>query len=127
VEEEEQFGGTLWVHRKGAIAAPTRAHVLIPGSMGTASYIAEGKGDPTSFQSASHGAGRVMTRRQARERIPIERLEHVLRRVVHDRGRLSALVEEAPAAYGDTGEVLEDEADLVKPLLRLEPIVVLTG
>jgi tRNA-splicing ligase RtcB len=95
--------------------------------MGTASYIAEGKGDPTSFQSASHGAGRVMTRRQARERIPIERLEHVLRRVVHDRGRLSALVEEAPAAYGDTGEVLEDEADLVKPLLRLEPIVVLTG
>jgi len=95
--------------------------------MGTASYIAEGLGEPTSFRSASHGAGRVMTRREARERISTDRLAHAMRRVVHDERRARALVEEAPAAYRDIGEVLEDEGDLVHPLLRLEPLVVLKG
>lgn len=125
--EEEHFGGSVWVHRKGAIAAPAGARVLIPGSMGTASYIAEGLGEPTSFRSASHGAGRVMTRREARERISADRLAHSMRRVVHDERRARTLVEEAPAAYRNIGEVLEDEADLVRPLLRLEPLVVLKG
>jgi tRNA-splicing ligase RtcB len=127
VGEEEHFGGSVWVHRKGAIAAPAGSRVLIPGSMGTASYIAEGLGEPTSFRSASHGAGRVMTRREARERISADRLAHSMRRVVHDERRARTLVEEAPAAYRNIGEVLEDEADLVRPLLRLEPLVVLKG
>ncbi len=127
VDEEEHLGRTLWVHRKGAIAAPAGARVLIPGSMGTASYVAEGLGEPTSFRSASHGAGRVMTRREAREQISTDRLAHAMRRVVHDERRARALVEEAPAAYRDIGEVLEDEDDLVRPVLRLEPLVVLKG
>ena len=127
VNEEEHLGRRLWVHRKGAIAALAGSRVLIPGSMGTASYIAEGLGEPTSFRSASHGAGRVMTRREARERIPVDRLAHAMRRIVHDERRVATLVEEAPAAYRDIGEVLEDEADLISPLLRLEPLAVLKG
>jgi tRNA-splicing ligase RtcB len=127
VDEEEHLGTTVWVHRKGAIAAPAGARVLIPGSMGTASYVTEGLGEPTSFRSASHGAGRVMTRREARERISVDRLSHAMRRVIHDDRRAAALVEEAPAVYRDIGEVLEDEAELVSPLLRLEPLVVLKG
>lgn len=127
VREEHHLGRTVWVHRKGAIAAAAGTLVLIPGSMGTASYIAEGLGEPTSFGSASHGAGRVMTRREARDRIPVARLEHAMRRVVHDGRRAASLVEEAPAAYRDIMEVLEDDADLVTPRQRLEPLVVLKG
>jgi tRNA-splicing ligase RtcB (3'-phosphate/5'-hydroxy nucleic acid ligase) len=127
VAEEEHLGRRLWVHRKGAIAAPAGARVLIPGSMGTASYLAEGLGEPTSFGSASHGAGRVLTRREARQRSGPERLARSMRRVVHDERRARLLVEEAPFAYRDVREVLEDEADLVRPLVRLEPMVVLKG
>lgn len=127
VEEEEHLGRRLWIHRKGAVSAPTGARVLIPGSMGTATYIAEGLGEAMSFRSASHGAGRVMTRREARERISTGRLAHAMRRVVHDARRARALVEEAPGAYRDIREVLEDERDLVRAVLRLEPLVVLKG
>ena len=101
--------------------------MVIPGSMGTASYVGVGLGEPSSFGSASHGAGRVMTRREARERIPVDRLARSMRRVVHDERREQALVEEAPDAYRDITEVLEDEADLVRPVRRLEPMVVLKG
>ncbi len=126
VRAEEHFGRRLWVHRKGAIAAAAGERALIPGSMGTASYIVEGLGSPQSFGSASHGAGRVMTRREAREEIRPERFTQSMRRVVFD-GRQRGLVEEAPAAYRDIAEVLEDEVDLVVPRVRLEPIAVLKG
>ena len=95
--------------------------------MGTASYVVEGLGEAQSFTSASQGAGRVMTRREAHERITAERLIHGMRRVIFDRRRAGSLVEEAPAAYRNIQEVLEDEADLVLPLVRLEPIAVLKG
>lgn len=127
VAREEHFGRSLLVHRKGAIAAPPGERALIPGSMGTASYLVEGLGEPCSFRSGSHGAGRVLTRGEARRRISPERLAEALRRVVYDPHRRRALVEEAPDAYRDIREVLEDEADLVRPLLRLEPIAVLKG
>lgn len=117
--------GGLLVHRKGAIAAHEGARAIIPGSMGTASYVVEGRGDPRAFRSASHGAGRVMSRSEARRALPRARAEHAVRHVVH-RVR-SQLVEEAPQVYRDIREVLEDEEDLVTPLLRLEPIAVLKG
>jgi tRNA-splicing ligase RtcB len=117
----------LWIHRKGAIQAAAGSRVVIPGPMGTASYVAEGLGEPRSFGSASHGAGRVMTRKEAHQRIPLERFRHSMRRVIHDERRAASLVEEAPAAYRDIGEVLEDESDLVRPLKRLEPLLVLKG
>jgi tRNA-splicing ligase RtcB (3'-phosphate/5'-hydroxy nucleic acid ligase) len=127
VAAELHFGRTLLVHRKGAVGLAAGEQGLIPGSMGTASYLVAGKGEALSFRSCSHGAGRVMTRREARERIRPAALVHALRRVVFDEGRVAALVEEAPAAYRDITEVLEDEAELVTPLRRLTPIAVLKG
>jgi tRNA-splicing ligase RtcB len=95
--------------------------------MGTASYVVVGRGAAASFASCSHGAGRVMTRREARDKIHPAALERVMRRVVFDKRKLRDLVEEAPAAYRDIKEVIEDQADLVSPLTRLEPIAVLKG
>jgi tRNA-splicing ligase RtcB len=127
VQREEHFGRTLLIHRKGAIAAPRGQRALIPGSMATASYIVEGLGETLSFASASHGAGRVMTRKEARQRIRPERFRHTMRRVVFDQTRATSLVEEGPEAYRDIRDVLEDEQDLVQPVIRLEPIAVLKG
>jgi tRNA-splicing ligase RtcB (3'-phosphate/5'-hydroxy nucleic acid ligase) len=95
--------------------------------MGTASYLVEGRAHPEAFASCSHGAGRVLTRTEARVRIRPDALAHALRRVVFDAARLPQLVEEAPAAYRDIREVLEDEEALVTPRLRLEPLAVLKG
>lgn len=127
VAREAHFGRWLLVHRKGAIAAPLGEGALIPGSMGTASYLVRGLGNPESFGSGSHGAGRVLTRTESRRRVKPQRLVHAMRRVVFDRRRARELVEEAPESYRDIAEVLEDEEDLVQPLLRLEPLVVLKG
>jgi tRNA-splicing ligase RtcB len=127
VAEERHLGRTLLVHRKGAVGLVAGQWGLIPGSMGTASYVVEGRGAPRAFGSCSHGAGRVLTRGEARARIRPAALEHALRRVVFDRHRVDDLVEEAPEAYRDIVEVLEDEAELVTPVLRLTPIAVLKG
>lgn len=127
VAEETHGGRVLLVHRKGAVGLEAGQRGLIPGSMGTASYVVEGRGEPRAFRSCSHGAGRVLTRSEARARIRPAVLEHTLRRVVFDRGRVEDLVEEAPEAYRDIAEVLEDEAELVTPVLRLTPIAVLKG
>jgi tRNA-splicing ligase RtcB len=127
VAAEAHFGRTLLVHRKGAVGLDAGQRGLIPGSMGTASYVVTGRGEPRAFRSCSHGAGRVLTRSEARARIRPAALEHAMRRVVFDARRAEALVEEAPAAYRDLAEVLEDEADLVTPTVRLTPIAVLKG
>ncbi len=127
VREEVHLARPLLIHRKGAIAAGLGERALIPGSMGTASYVVEGLGEPSSFGSASHGAGRVMTRKQAHQEISPDRFVHSMRRVVFDTRRVRSLVEEAPAVYRDINEVLDDEVDLVVPLLRLEPIAALKG
>ncbi len=126
VRAEHHFGRQLFVHRKGAISAAAGERALIPGSMGTASYIVEGLGSADSFRSASHGAGRVMTRKEAHQQIRPERFFQSMRRVVFD-PRRRGLIEEAPSAYRDIGEVLKDESDLVVPRVRLEPIAVLKG
>ena len=126
VRAEEHFGRQLLIHRKGAISAAAGERALIPGSMGTASYLVEGLGSSDSFSSASHGAGRVMSRREAREQLREDRFAQSMRRVVFDQ-RKRGLIEEAPAAYRNIAEVLEDEADLVVPRVRLEPIAVLKG
>ena len=115
----------LVVHRKGAIAVPAGARALIPGSMGTASYVVEGLGNPASFGSCSHGAGRVMSRSEARAKVEPAALARSMRHVVHASSR--DLVEEAPCVYRDIREVLEDQEDLVTRRTRLEPIAVLKG
>ncbi|WP_236068427.1 RtcB family protein [Citreicoccus inhibens] len=127
VAREAHFGRALWVHRKGAVGLEEGAVGLLPGSMGTASYLVTGRGAPRAYRSCAHGAGRVLTRTEARQRIRPAALEHALRRVVFDPRRLDSLVEEAPAAYRDISEVLEDAADLAVPRVRLTPLAVLKG
>lgn len=127
VAEETWFGRSLFVHRKGAVAASSGSLALVPGSMGTATYLVRGRGNEASFGSCSHGAGRIMTRAEARARIRPHKLARSMGDVVYPKHLERSLVEEAPAAYRDIGEVIEDQADLVDRHLRLLPLAVLKG
>ena len=127
VAPEVHGGQPLWVHRKGATSAREGELGLIPGSMGTASYVVRGKGASASLASCSHGAGRVYSRGEARRQLDTRGLARAMRQVVYDEARAAALVEEAPAAYRDIREVLEDQEGLVEPVWRLEPRLVLKG
>jgi tRNA-splicing ligase RtcB len=127
VARERWLGRELLVHRKGAVAVPAGAVALVPGSMGTASYLVEGLGSAASFGSCSHGAGRVLSRREARAAIRPDALARAMRRVAYPENLSRKLVEEAPAAYRDIVEVLDAQEDLVQRRLRLEPVAVLKG
>jgi tRNA-splicing ligase RtcB (3'-phosphate/5'-hydroxy nucleic acid ligase) len=127
VAREHWNGRDVLVHRKGAVAVPHGTRALIPGSMGSASYVVDGLGCADSFGSCSHGAGRVMSRKEARQAIRPKALTEAMRRVVYPEELASQLVEEAPAAYRDITEVLDDQEDLVKRRVRLEPLAVLKG
>lgn len=127
VARESFAQGERVVHRKGAAPAHEGAAVVLPGSMGTATWIARGRGDVASFASCSHGAGRVMTRTEARRRIDARALASAMHGVVYDPARADAMRAEAPAAYRDIAEVIDEQRDLVTPVLRLEPIAVMKG
>ena len=125
---EHHYGKNVIVHRKGATLAREGVVGIIPGSQGTASYIVEGLGNPESFCSCSHGAGRVMSRTKAVQSLSlqdeIKRLDdqgivHAIR-TVHD-------LEEAAGAYKDIEQVINNELDLVKVKTRLLPIAVIKG
>jgi tRNA-splicing ligase RtcB len=127
VAREPWLGRELLVHRKGAIAVPEGTRALVPGSMGTASYIVEGLGSADAWSSCSHGAGRVMSRKQARAAIRPQALARAMKGVVYPAHIAERLVEEAPAAYRDIREVLACQEDLVRRVLRLSPLAVLKG
>jgi tRNA-splicing ligase RtcB len=127
VAEESWRGRNVHVHRKGAVAVPKGTAALIPGSMGTASYVVEGLGSEDAFGSCSHGAGRIMSRKEARTTIRPAAFEQSMRRVVYPAGSAKQLIEEAPGAYRDITEVLDDQRDLVRRITRLEPVAVLKG
>jgi tRNA-splicing ligase RtcB len=124
---ERHFGREAVVHRKGAVHA--RGTVVVPGSMGTASYIAEGLANPDSFESCSHGAGRALGRREAMRRLKRDEvLRDLERRGVHlAKSRQHDIAEEAPQAYKDIEEVMAWQTDLVKPVVRLMPLGVVKG
>ncbi len=125
VAEEVHFGDELLVTRKGAIRAGMGELGIIPGSMGTKSYIVRGLGNPASFQSASHGAGRRMSRTEARQRFTprdlAEQTEGVECR--KDRG----VVDEAPKAYKNIERVMADQRDLVEIVAELKQVVCVKG
>lgn len=129
ISRETHCGETLIVHRKGAMPADAGRRGVIPGSMGTASYIVEGLGNSAAYASCSHGAGRRLTRTEARQKISISDLRRQMAHVLYPQtpGMERALVEEAPAAYKNIKEVLAQQADLVRPVLRLEPLAVIKG
>jgi len=127
ITREVHAGNPFVVHRKGAMPAPAGGRGIIPGSMATASYVTEGLGAPESYASCSHGAGRRLTRAEARRRISPADLRRRMANVVFQPGMEETLVEEAPQAYKDVGEVLRQQRALVRPLQRLSPLAVLKG
>ncbi len=123
--EETHFGVQVLVTRKGAIRARKDELAIVPGSMGTRSYIVRGLGEPTSFTSASHGAGRRMSRAQARKCFtpvdPAAQAEGVECR--KDPG----ILDEIPGAYKDIDAVMERQRDLVMPLHTLKQVLCVKG
>ena len=125
---EKHFGKSVVVHRKGATSAMKEELGIIPGSQGTPSFIVKGKGNPESFMSCSHGAGRKMSRKGAQEKLSLEVEKEKLEKlgVVHEiRGQRS--LDEAPSAYKDIDEVMREQEDLVEIVNRLTPIGVIMG
>lgn len=122
-QQEHHFDADPWVHRKGAVKAD--GLVIIPGSMGTASYICEGLNNPESFGSCSHGAGRVMSRTVANKTITHERAVESMKNVVY--GVRQGEYDEMPDAYKDVDAVIAAQADLVTPIHRLTPLAVVKG
>lgn len=132
---ENHFNENVWVHRKGATEARKDEFGIIPGSMGTASYIVIGQGNPESFMSCSHGAGRRMSRSAADSTLSVGDCDEAMTGIVCERwskhrygpnkGKVD--LSEAPQAYKDIEQVIKDESDLVKPVVRLTPLAVLKG
>jgi len=125
---ENHFGQNVIVHRKGATRARTGEIGIIPGSMGTSSYIVEGLGNAESFTSCSHGAGRRMGRKEATKRLDLstEIGNMDAKGIIHGLRNQSDL-DEAPGAYKDIDEVMENQKDLVKILVKLQPLAVIKG
>ena len=125
VEREHHFGADVFVTRKGAVRAREGDLGIIPGSMGTGSFIVRGKGNPESFYSCSHGAGRVMSRGQARKTITVEQHAEAMQGI---EARLDAdVLDESPAAYKDIGAVVAAQDDLIEIAHRLRQIVNVKG
>lgn len=129
--QEIHFGQRVWLTRKGAIRAGVGDLGIIPGSMGTSSYIVEGLGNPDSYMSSSHGAGRRMSRGEARRNLTVDSL----REAMGDRVWLgqegnswsdtdaTALLDEHPDSYKDIDQVMDDQKDLVKIVHQLHQIL----
>lgn len=125
VARETHFGSQVWVTRKGAIHAGTGELGIIPGSMGARSYIVRGKGNPESFQSCAHGAGRRMSRTAAQKRFSTDDLARQTAGVVcrKDRG----VVDEIPGAYKDIDQVMTNQEDLVSVVHTLKQVICVKG
>jgi tRNA-splicing ligase RtcB len=125
---EEHFGEKVLVHRKGATSAKQGETGIIPGSQGTKSYIVEGLGNPESFMSCSHGAGRLMSRTSAVRNLNLEEEKRKLdeQGIIHSiRGKSD--LEEAASAYKDIEQVMAFQSDLVKIKVELSPLAVIKG
>ncbi|MDR7253765.1 tRNA-splicing ligase RtcB [Nocardioides sp. BE266] len=124
-EPEHHYGRDVWLSRKGAINAEAGRPGLIPGSMGTASYVVVGKGDPASLCSAPHGAGREYSRTRARKTFTAEDLRVAMAGIEYR--DTDAFIDEIPAAYKDIDQVMADAADLVEVRHVLRQLVNVKG
>jgi len=125
VEKESHFGRNMWVTRKGAIRARAGDLGIIPGSMGQRSYIVRGKGDLQSYCSCSHGAGRVMSRAEAKRRFSITDL------IAQTEGvecrKDASVIDEIPASYKDIDQVMANQTDLVEVVHTLKQVLCVKG
>jgi hypothetical protein len=125
VERENHFGRNLWVTRKGAIRAREGDLGIIPGSMGQRSYIVRGKGNLESYCSCSHGAGRKMSRAQARRTFTVADLERQTQGV--ECRKDDAVLDEIPGSYKDIDVVMENQRDLVEVVHVLKQVLCVKG
>jgi tRNA-splicing ligase RtcB (3'-phosphate/5'-hydroxy nucleic acid ligase) len=124
---ETHFGRLCFVHRKGATAARAEQPGIVPGSMGDGSFHTLGRGCPESLDSCSHGAGRALSRTQARETVTIAALRQRLRGVWYDRRLERELREEAPQAYKPIAQVMQAQRQLTRVVRRLRAVLVYKG
>ena len=125
VAQEEHCGETIWVTRKGAIRAGLGERGIIPGSMGACSYIVEGLGNEESFCSSSHGAGRKMSRTEAKKRFSVNELKAQTKGVVCRKD--AGVLDEIPKAYKSIEAVMAQQSDLTKTIHELKQILCIKG
>ena len=123
--EETHFGSRVWVTRKGAIRAGKGELGIIPGSMGTKSYIVRGQGNPESFESSSHGAGRRLSRHEAKRRFGVADLKKQTQGV--ECRKDAGVLDEIPSAYKPIDEVMGNSSDLVEIIHELKPMLSVKG
>jgi len=124
-QKEHHMGRDLWLSRKGAIQADAGQPGLIPGSMGTASYVVEGLGNKAAFDSSPHGAGRVWARKAATRHFTMEDMDKEMKGIEYRRSE--AFLDEIPSAYKDIDIVMDDASDLVKIVHTFHQIVNVKG
>jgi tRNA-splicing ligase RtcB len=125
VSKENHFGTNVWVTRKGAVRAREGDLGIIPGSMGAKSFIVRGKGNPDSFCSCSHGAGRAMSRSEAKRRFTLE--DHAQATAGVECRKDVDVIDETPAAYKDIDAVMAAQSDLVEVVHTLRQVVCVKG
>jgi tRNA-splicing ligase RtcB len=125
VTREQHFGENVLVTRKGAVRAAKGVMGIIPGSMGAKSFIVRGLGNPESFDSCSHGAGRVMSRTEAKKLVTLD--EHLADTVGVECRKDAGVIDETPRAYKPIGAVMAAQADLVEIVHTLKQVVCVKG
>jgi len=125
VEQETHFGAEVWVTRKGAVRAGAGELGIIPGSMGAKSFIVSGNGNPDSFHSCSHGAGRKMSRTAAKKHFSLD--DHALATEGVECRKDVGVIDETPGAYKDIDAVMAAQADLVDVVHTLKQVLCVKG
>lgn len=125
VSREHHYGADIFVTRKGAVSAREGQLGIIPGSMGARSFIVRGKGNPESFNSCSHGAGRMMSRTEAKRRFTVE--DHIRATEGVECRKDAEVIDETPAAYTPIDAVMEAQKDLVDIVHTLKQVVCVKG
>jgi RNA-splicing ligase RtcB len=122
-EREHHLGKDLWVTRKGAISARAGEMGVIPGSMGTDTYIVRGKGNQDSYNSSSHGAGRRLSRGDAKRQLDKATLKAQMKGKTWNEASAGALIDEDPRAYKDVRQVMADQSDLTEIVHTLTQVL----
>ena len=125
VARENHYNRDVFITRKGAISASSGELGIIPGSMGTRSYIVRGRGNPESFSSCSHGAGRIMSRSEAKRRFTVE--DHELATLSIECRKDAGVIDETPGAYKDIDAVMAAQEDLVEIVHELRQVICVKG
>lgn len=125
VQQEQHFGENVWLTRKGAVSARAGEYGIIPGSMGTRSYIVQGKGNPDSFCSCSHGAGRRMSRAEAARRFSVA--DHIAATQGIECRKDQAVIDETPMAYKDIDAVIKAQDALIEVVHTLRQVMCVKG